>query len=50
MRLRQIWNGKYLTGLKLDTGYGQFIKLDAQLVKLFIDHINAQANPKNNPF
>ena len=45
MRLRQIWNGKYLTGLKLDTGYGQFIKLDAQLVKLFIEHVNFQIAP-----
>lgn len=50
MRLRQIWNGKYLTGLKLDTGYGEFIKLDPQLVKLFIEHVNSQANPKPKPF
>ena len=51
MRLRQLWNGKYLTGLKLDTGYGQFIKLDAQLVKLFIEHVNSQIVPSpNKPF
>ena len=49
MRLRQLWNGKYLTGLKIDTGYWQFIKLDAQLVKLFIEHVNSCIEAKNNP-
>ena len=50
MRLRQIWKDNKLVGLKLDKSSQEFIKLDEQLVKLFIEHVNAQANPKNNPF
>ena len=40
MRLRQIWNDNKLVGLKLDKSSQEFIKLDEQLVKLFIEHVN----------
>ena len=45
MRLRQIWKDNKLVGLKLDRQYGDFIKLDEQLVKLFIEHVNSQIVP-----
>ena len=44
MRLRQIWRNNKLVGLKLDRQYGEFIKLDPQLVKLFIEHVNTVTN------
>ena len=40
MRLRQIWRDNKLIGLKLDRSSNDFIKLDEQLVKLFIEHVN----------
>ena len=40
MRLRQIWQDDKLIGLKLDRSSKDFIKLDEQLVKLFIEHVN----------
>lgn len=40
MRLRQIWQDNKLVGLKLDRQYNEFIDLDEQLVKLFIEHVN----------
>ena len=40
MRLRQLWQDDKLIGLKLDRSSQDFIKLDEQLVKLFIEHIN----------
>ena len=40
MRLRQIWKDNKLVGLKLDRQYNDFINLDEQLVKLFIEHVN----------
>ena len=40
MRLRQIWQDNKLVGLKLDKSSQDFIKLDEQLVKLFIEHVN----------
>ena len=40
MRLRQIWQNNKLVGLKLDKSSQEFIKLDEQLAKLFIEHIN----------
>ena len=40
MRLRQIWQDNKLVGLKLDKSSQEFIKLDEQLVKLFIEHVN----------
>ena len=45
MRLRQIWRNNKLVGLKLDRQYNDFIKLDDQLVKLFIEHVNSQIAP-----
>ena len=45
MRLRQIWQDNKLVGLKLDRQYNDFIKLDEQLVKLFIEHVNSQIVP-----
>ena len=45
MRLRQIWKDNKLVGLKLDRQYNDFIKLDEQLVKLFIEHVNSQIVP-----
>ena len=48
MRLRQIWRNNKLVGLKLDRQYGNFIKLDEQLVKLFIEHVNNKANNITN--
>ena len=45
MRLRQIWNDNKLVGLKLDRSSKDFIKLDEQLVKLFIEHVNSQIAP-----
>ena len=45
MRLRQIWQDNKLVGLKLDRQYNDVIKLDEQLVKLFIEHVNAQTVP-----
>ena len=42
MRLRQIWIDNKLVGLKLDKSSQEFIKLDEQLVKLFIEHVNSQ--------
>ena len=49
MRLRQIWKDNKLVGLKLDRQYNDFIKLDEQLVKLFIEHVNSRVEAKNNP-
>ena len=48
MRLRQIWRNNKLVGLKLDRQYNDFIKLDEQLVKLFIEHVNNKANNITN--
>ena len=48
MRLRQIWKDNKLVGLKLDRQYNDFIKLDEQLVKLFIEHVNNKANNITN--
>ena len=45
MRLRQIWKDNKLVGLKLDKSSQDFIKLDEQLVKLFIEHVNSQIAP-----
>ena len=45
MRLRQIWKDNKLVGLKLDKSSQDFIKLDEQLVKLFIEHVNSQTVP-----
>ena len=45
MRLRQIWRNNKLVGLKLDRSSKDFIKLDDQLVKLFIEHVNSQIVP-----
>ena len=45
MRLRQLWKDNKLVGLKLDRQYNDFIKLDEQLVKLFIEHVNSQIAP-----
>ena len=45
MRLRQIWRNNKLVGLKLDKSSQEFIKLDEQLVKLFIEHVNSQIAP-----
>jgi hypothetical protein len=51
MRLRQIWQDDKLIGLKLDRSSKDFIKLDDQLVKLFIEHVNSQIVPSpNKPF
>ena len=51
MRLRQLWQDNKLVGLKLDRQYNDFIKLDEQLVKLFIEHVNSQIVPSpNKPF
>lgn len=49
MRLRQIWKDNKLLGLKLDRQYNDVIKLDEQLVKLFIEHVNSCIEAKNNP-
>ena len=49
MRLRQIWQDNKLVGLKLDRQYNDFIDLDEQLVKLFIEHVNSCIEAKNNP-
>ena len=40
MRLRQLWQDNKLIGLKLHRLSNDFIKLDEQLVKLFIEHVN----------
>ena len=48
MRLRQIWKDDKLIGLKLDKSSQDFIKLDEQLVKLFIEHVNDKANNITN--
>ena len=48
MRLRQIWRDNKLVGLKLDKSSKEFIKLDEQLVKLFIEHVNNQASNITN--
>ena len=48
MRLRQIWRDNKLIGLKLDRSSRDFIKLDDQLVKLFIEHVNFQIVPSPN--
>ena len=45
MRLRQLWRNNKLVGLKLDRSSQDFIKLDEQLVKLFIEHVNSQIAP-----
>ena len=45
MRIRQIWQDNKLIGLKLDRSSQDFIKLDEQLVKLFIEHVNSQIVP-----
>ena len=51
MRLRQIWKDNKLVGLKLDKSSQEFIKLDEQLVKLFIEHVNSQTVPSpDKPF
>lgn len=49
MRLRQIWQDNKLVGLKLDRQYNDFIKLDEQLVKLFIEHVNSCIEASYNP-
>ena len=49
MRLRQIWEDNKLIGLKLDRQYNDFIKLDEQLVKLFIEHVNSCIEASYNP-
>ena len=50
MRLRQLWQDDKLVGLKLDRSSKDFIKLDDQLVKLFIEHVNSQiALSQNKP-
>ena len=48
MRLRQIWKDNKLVGLKLDKSSQEFITLDDQLVKLFIEHVNNKANNITN--
>ncbi len=48
MRLRQLWQDNKLVGLKLDRQYNDFIKLDEQLVKLFIEHVNERVEKKWN--
>lgn len=49
MRLRQLWQDNKLVGLKLDRSNKDFIELDEQLVKLFIEHVNERIeNGKNN--
>ncbi len=49
MRLRQLWQNNKLVGLKLDRSSKDFIKLDEQLVKLFIEHVNERIeNDFNN--
>lgn len=51
MRLRQLWKDDKLIGLKLDRQYNDFIKLDEQLVNLFIEHVNSQISPSpDKPF
>ena len=45
MRLRQLWENDKLVGLKLDKSSKDFINLDEQLVKLFIEHVNSQIVP-----
>ena len=45
MRLRQLWRDNKLIGLKLDRSSQDFIELDEQLVKLFIEHVNSQIVP-----
>ena len=51
MRLRQLWKNNKLIGLKLDRSSQDFIKLDEQLVKLFIEHVNFQIAPSpDKPF
>ena len=51
MRLRQLWKDDKLIGLKLDKSSQDFIELDEQLVKLFIEHVNSQIAPSpNKPF
>lgn len=47
MRLRQIWKNNKLLGLKLDRQYNDFIDLDEQLVKLFIEHVNERIEKKD---
>ena len=48
MRLRQIWQDNKLVGLKLDKSSQEFIKLDEQLVKLFIEHVNERIKQKGS--
>ena len=48
MRLRQIWKDNKLVGLKLDRKSQEFIKLDEQLVKLFIEHVNERIDNESN--
>ena len=51
MRLRQLWRNNKLVGLKLDRSSQDFIELDEQLVKLFIEHVNSQISPSpDKPF
>ena len=51
MRLRQLWKDDKLIGLKLDKSSQDFIKLDEQLVKLFIEHVNSRISPSpDKPF
>ena len=48
MRIRQLWKDDKLIGLKLDRSSQDFIELDEQLVKLFIEHVNSQIVPSPN--
>ena len=48
MRLRQLWRNNKLVGFKLDKQYNDFINLDEQLVKLFIEHVNERATKKGS--
>lgn len=47
MRLRQIWQDNKLVGLKLDRSSQDFIELDEQLVKLFIEHVDERVQNDN---
>lgn len=47
MRLRQIWQDNKLVGLKLDRSSKDFIELDEQLVKLFIERVNERIENEN---
>ena len=47
MRLRQLWEDDKLICLKLDKSSQDFIELDEQLVKLFIEHVNERIENGN---